>query len=115
MSTQRGTLHTILANSAVVVLVDTDTDRVGGFARVLTDGVVYGYVADVMVRPDLRGIGLGRQLMTAVLAHPALAGVTSVELTCQPEMDAFYGRFGFLEPANGSHVLRRRLSDAPTA
>ncbi len=46
--------------------------------------------------------------MDAVLAHPVLDGVTTVELTCQPAMDDFYARFGFRPPANGSHVLRRR-------
>lgn len=103
----------IIAASHVTVLVDTTTERVVGFARILTDGVAYGYIADVMVRPELRSTGLGRLLMAAVVAHPALAQVRKVELTCRPEMDGFYAHFGFHEPASGSHALRRDHRSGP--
>lgn len=96
----------VIAASHVTVVIESATEQVVGFARIVTDGAVYGYIADVMVRAPLRSTGLGRLLMEAVIAHPALDGVHFVELTCRPELDDFYARFDFREP-HPSHVLRR--------
>lgn len=49
-------------------------DRQVGFARVTTDHATFGYLADVYVLEELRGLGLGRWLMEAVMAHPDLQG-----------------------------------------
>jgi len=46
-----------------------------GFARVITDYATFGYVGDVFVLEDYRGRGLSKRLMTAIMAHPDLAGL----------------------------------------
>jgi GNAT superfamily N-acetyltransferase len=46
-----------------------------GFARVVTDAATFGYLADVFIVPGHRGLGLGRQLIAAVMAHPDLQGL----------------------------------------
>ncbi len=74
-------------------------DRVVGFARILTDGVVYGYIADVMVDPDERDRGLGRRHGRARPGPHSSRRRHNGGLTCQPAMDDFYARFGFR--ANG--------------
>lgn len=45
-----------------------------GMARVVTDGAVFAYLCDVVVDPDSRGKGIGKALLSAVDAHPALQG-----------------------------------------
>jgi GNAT superfamily N-acetyltransferase len=40
----------------------------GGFARAVSDGVSFGYLADVFVLPAARGAGLGKALVEAMLA-----------------------------------------------
>ena len=102
-----GEVREAVAGSEVTVVVDPGTDALVGFARIVTDGAIYGWVGDVMVDPSLVGQGVGRTLMEGVVSHPALARVRKIELSCLPEMDAFYGRFGFEPPSGGSHVLRR--------
>lgn len=86
------------------------TDRLVGFTRVVTDSVYLAVVLDVIVAPDWRGHGLGARLMDAVVTHPLLARVGSVELVCQPELVAFYRRWGFTDQV-GRSLLMRRTSD----
>ncbi len=88
-------------------LIDRATDRLVGFTRVLTDGVFLAVVLDVIVTEDARKRGLGENLMDAVLSHPQLAGVQSVELVCQPELVAFYRRFGFTDQVGHSRLMRK--------
>lgn len=102
----------ISGSSAVVGFIDAPSDRLVGFARVLTDGRVVALVLDVIVHPDERGSGLGDRLMREVLALPELTGVGSVELVCQPDLVAFYERFGFTENVGGSRLMRRSSDPA---
>ena len=98
----------MLAGSPVTAgLVEAGSDRLVGFARALTDQVFVGVVLDVIVAADLRGRGLGFRLMTDLLARPELTGLDYLELTCRPELMAFYRRFGFTERVGGSTLMRR--------
>ncbi|HEX6682739.1 MAG TPA: GNAT family N-acetyltransferase [Candidatus Limnocylindrales bacterium] len=81
--------------------------RLAGFARVLTDDVYLALVLDVVVVPEFRGTGLGAALMDAIVGHPRIAGVGSVELVCQPELRPFYRRWGFTDEVGRSGLMRR--------
>lgn len=41
-----------------------------GFARVVGDRATFAYLADVFVLPEVRGQGISKALMAAVMAHP---------------------------------------------
>lgn len=94
-------------SDAVVGLVDRSSDRLVGFARAITDHTFLAVVLDVIVAPDLRGTGLGARLMDELLARPGLADVDSIELVCQPELVAFYRRWGFSASVGRSLLMRR--------
>lgn len=95
-------------NSYVCVALD-DADEVVGFARAVSDGVFFAWVADVMTRPDQRGTGVGRAVMDGILAHPRLQRVTKWDLICLPELEEFYGRWGFGDTAP-LRTIRRDLA-----
>ena len=44
---------------------------------------------------DLRRQGIRRLIMTKILSHSRLANVKYFELTCTPDMIAYYEKFGF--------------------
>jgi ribosomal protein S18 acetylase RimI-like enzyme len=101
----------MLEGSQVVVgLVYRASDQLVGFARAITDGTFLAIVVDVIVAPSFRGSGLGTRLMDELLARPELADVKSIELVCQPELVAFYRRWGFTDSV-GRSLLMRRTSD----
>jgi GNAT superfamily N-acetyltransferase len=103
----------MLAGSDIVVaLIHRPSDRMVGFARVLTDGAYVGVILDVIVAAEWRRSGLGSTLMEAIVGHPRLAAVDSLELVCQPGLMAFYRRFGFTEQVGGSRLMRRTSDPA---
>lgn len=102
----------MLARSDIVVaLVHRDDDALVGFARILTDFTYVALVLDVVVPAQVRGLGIGARLMDSVVNHPGLRDVQSVELVCQPDLMAFYRRWGFTERVGASRLMRR-TSDA---
>ena len=46
-----------------------------GFGRVVTDRATFAYLADVFIVPTYRGRGLGKWLVSCMLAHPKLQGL----------------------------------------
>ena len=99
------------ATSVVVGIADRDDDdRLVAFARVLTDRTYVALVLDVIVTDDRRGRSLGAFLMENVLSQHELRAVRSIELVCQPEVTAFYERWGFTADVGRSTLLRLTVS-----
>lgn len=82
-------------SSLIVGFVESESHRLVGFCRLLTDFVFRAMIYDVIVAEAWRGRGVGRRLMEAVANHPRLARVSAVSLFCVPEMVPFYEKWGF--------------------
>lgn len=65
-----------------------------GFARWVTDKATYGYLCDVYVRSDYRGLGLSKKLMALMLFHPDLQGLRRYHLATL-DAHGLYEQFGF--------------------
>ena len=65
-----------------------------GFARVVTDRATYAYLGDVYVETTHRGRGLGKFLVSCVVAHPELQGLRRWALATA-DAHALYARHGF--------------------
>ncbi len=65
-----------------------------GFARVVTDYVRFGYLADVYVLPTYRGQGLGIWLMECIMNHPIVSSLTRLMLGTH-DAHGLYAKFGF--------------------
>ena len=74
-----------------------------GFARVVTDGLLFSAILDVVIDERIRGRGLGERLMGAVLGHPKVRG-TNVTLHAL-EATGFYLKLGFT-PSESFSMMR---------
>ena len=68
--------------------------RMGAMARVVTDRATFAWVCDVFVDEPLRAGGLGKALMTYLMAHPDLQGLRRMHLATR-DAHGLYARFGF--------------------
>ncbi|MEB3200902.1 MAG: GNAT family N-acetyltransferase [Synechococcaceae cyanobacterium] len=98
----RQELRRMLVGSQVVISAWQDGVLVG-FGRASSDGVFRGVLWDVVVAEPLRGRGLGRRLVSALLASPALRRCERVYLMTTSS-SGFYRRLGFC-PDHGQHLL----------
>jgi ribosomal protein S18 acetylase RimI-like enzyme len=95
----------ILQGSAHVILaLNDENSAVVGFVTAISDGVLSAYIPFLEVLPDYQGQGIGHELMRRMLAR--LEHLYMIDLTCDPELQPYYQRFG-MRPASGM-MLRQR-------
>jgi N-acetylglutamate synthase-like GNAT family acetyltransferase len=66
-----------------------------GFGRAVSDRATFAYLADVFVVPAYRGRGLGKWLVSCVLAHPELQGLRRWTLATR-DAHGLYEQNGFV-------------------
>ena len=101
----RAQLRTLLRHSDIF-LTAWDGDALIGCARVLTDFTVRALICDVIVHPVYQGRGIGRLLVEAIEAHPALQHVEMLCLFTTEKRD-FYAHLGWEDHPGHGMILRR--------
>lgn len=83
-------------------------DQQVGFARVVTDFATIALLADVFIREEHRGKGLGKWLVETILSHPRLSELNWLLKTT--DAHGLYRKFGFSEiEAPEEYMMRRAL------
>ncbi|WP_350291806.1 GNAT family N-acetyltransferase [uncultured Croceitalea sp.] len=70
-----------------------------GFARVITDGVVFAWIMDVFITDDYRGRGIAKKLIKQVVNVPELKNVNGIGLRTN-DAHGLYEKFGFKKIEN---------------
>jgi GNAT superfamily N-acetyltransferase len=104
----RAVVERALAHSLNFGLYDNGAQI--GFARVVTDGATFAYLADVFIVPDRRGEGLGRWLIETVLTHPALSGLRRFLLATR-DAHGLYAPLGFMPLARPERFMEIHRPD----
>jgi len=94
----------------VVGCYETGTGAMVGFARAVSDGVGFAYLADVLVLPEHRGRGLGARLVEEMVERGPGAGFRWMLHTA--DAHGLYARFGFA-PADATVLERPHASGGP--
>ena len=101
----RETQDRLIDEASRVVGLYHDGEQVG-FCRAFTDGLALAYLADVYVRSDHRGRGLGEELVREMVDNGPYAHVKWLLHTTDAHQ--LYRRLGFSDPS--FRVLERRSS-----
>ncbi len=88
-------------------------DEQVGFARVVTDYATFYWLADVFIRADCRGLGLGKWLISCVVNTPELQDLRGVLAT--RDAHGLYEQFGFQVPEDPRRYMFRPADTPPAA
>jgi GNAT superfamily N-acetyltransferase len=81
-----------------------------GFARVISDFAVFGYLADVFILETHRGKGLSKRLMEAIMNYPKLQGLRLFALKTK-DAQGLYKQFGFIVGKNPENFMEIKHED----
>lgn len=88
----------ILKGSQHRVLALDETNRVVGFITAISDGISSAYIPHLEVLSELRGQGIGSELVRRMLEQ--LNHLYMIDLLCDADVQPFYTRLG-LKPYTG--------------
>jgi GNAT superfamily N-acetyltransferase len=109
----RSAVQKMLAGTQVVIaLAESESGRLVGFCRLISDGIYRAMLLDVMVDQEYQGRGLGRRLVEALLSHRDIKDVEVVWLCCDPKMVPFYKKWGFDLIVDNRAWMHRLLTDS---
>lgn len=78
-------------------------DELIGFGRVVSDGVIYAAVYDVIVKKKYKNKGIGKEIVKMLLAECKKFNIRSIHLFAAKGTQEFYEKIGFVT----------RTADAP--
>jgi GNAT superfamily N-acetyltransferase len=85
-----------------------DTGEQVGFARAISDGIAFAYLADVYVLAEHRGHGLGKRLVRLMIDEGPGADMRWTLFTS--DAHGLYRQFGFTEPDRTAMVRAARTA-----
>ena len=97
------TVKRSIENSICFGVYDS-SDKLVGFARVLTDYAVFAYIMDVFILEDYRKQGLGKQLMSAIMQHSELQGLKRIMLATNDAQE-LYEKYGFKRTVTPEKIM----------
>jgi len=93
-------LWTMFEKSSLVLTAWKGT-RLVGIARVLSDGVMYSFICDLAVEPDVQGLGIGKRLIRSVLDRCA-----GTDVMLRSPQGRFHEHAG-LKPLDDAWIVER--------
>jgi GNAT superfamily N-acetyltransferase len=77
-----------------------------GFAQVITDKTLFGYLLNVSIIENYRGRGLSRWLMDCILDHPDIKDLNVIMLATR-DAQGLYAKFDFKALPDPARIMRR--------
>jgi len=92
---------------------DAESGRQLGYARAITDGATFAWIADVFVDPAARGRGVGKRIMGGIIDDLKPLGLKRTALFTE-DAQGLYEQFGFEQLKDAqSWMLRWGEGHAP--
>jgi N-acetylglutamate synthase-like GNAT family acetyltransferase len=99
-------------SSSWYVLSAYDNDDLVGFGRVISDGVLYALICDLIVKPSYQRQGIGSTLLNRLIARCRTQQIRVIWLFSAKGKSSFYKNFGFIErPADAPGMQMLTTAD----
>ena len=95
-----------LLEQALVYVCAYDQAKLVGFAKVVGDGGVHGFLLDPTVAPTMQRKGIGRRLVQLCADESRRRGVEWLHVDFEPRLERFYASCGFSPTQAGLRNLR---------
>ena len=81
-----------------------------GFARIVTDKVVYAYLMDVFIDPLYQGKGYGSYFIDQILLDPVISQVECMRLATV-DAHPFYQKKGFINIKHPEYLMEKKKTE----
>lgn len=94
-SYDKSKLKDLINGSFVFAVLIDESGKTVGMGRVLSDGISDAYIQDLVVLPEHRNKGLGKELVKKLIEFCHSKGIKWIALIAEPDQEDFYKKLGF--------------------
>jgi GNAT superfamily N-acetyltransferase len=101
-------------NNSWYVVTAYQRNELVGIGRVVSDGVLYAMIYDIIVKPSYQGMGIGTTILNKLIEKCRSAGVRDIQLFSAKGKAQFYNKRDFVErPADapGMRLKKDQISE----
>lgn len=98
-------INNMIKGSFVFAIAIDDNGKTIGMGRVLSDGISDGYIQDLVVLPEYRDLGIGKQIVNKLVNHCLSKGIRWIGLIAEPGNEIFFSSLGFKTMKNHTPML----------
>ena len=91
----RAVIGPMIRGSLCFMVARSIEGRIVGMARVISDGYSDAYIQDVVVQPNYRGRGVGRELVRRLTQFCLARKIAWIGLVAEPGTQGLYEELGF--------------------
>lgn len=73
-----------------------DGDALVGFGRIVSDGILYAMIYEMIVHPDYQGKGIGKEILNRLIKKCTDENIRDIQLFCAKGKRGFYESCGFI-------------------
>ena len=88
-------LYKGLSNSWYCLSVYTEENELVGFGRLISDGVLYAFICDMIVDPQYQRQGIGSSILAKLIQHCKDRNIRVLWLFAASDKSGFYKKHGF--------------------
>ena len=89
-------LCTSISNSWYSLCAYTDEDELIGFGRIVSDGVLYAFICDMIIHPAYQNQGIGSTILKKLVQRCKEANIRVLWLFAAANKSGFYEKHGFI-------------------
>lgn len=95
-----------LLDHALVYVCAYEEEKFVGFAKIVGDGGIHGFLLDPTVAPDWQRRGIGRRLVAMCADEARVRGIEWLHVDFEPSLKSFYEACGFRHTEAGLRNLK---------
>ena len=103
-------LGTAISNSWFTLSVYNDENELVGFGRVVSDGVLYAFICDMIVAPAHQNRGIGSKILKKLIQQCKKAGIRVLWLFAAADKSGFYQKHGFKDRPQNTPGMQLNLN-----
>lgn len=107
-----GELYNAISSSWYAVCAYDEADKLIGFGRVISDGVLYAVICDMIVEPKYQNQGIGSALLQWMIRKCKETNIRIIWLFAAADKSGFYKKHGFNERPLNAPGMQMKLNIA---
>ena len=82
-----------------------DNDRLIGFGRIVSDGILHAMIYEMIINPDYQGKGIGGDILNMLIQKCLDSNIRDIQLFCAKGKRGFYEKYNFVARPDDGPVM----------